>query len=196
MDKVFEIFAQLQATNSKKDKMAILLANSDNILFKKTIKWLLNPFIITGIGNKALYKTIPTPDNLEIGLWEWEDVMDYLTINNTGKSENIRAVQNFILRQPTKYHVYYEQLVTKTFKLGVDAKTVNAVYGKGFVPVWDIQLGVPLDKCKIKEDTPFSLSRKLNGTRTIYYKGDFYTRSGRKYVGLDHIKKTIKSLNI
>lgn len=196
MDKVFEIFAQLQATNSKKDKMAILTANSGNELFKKTLKWLLNPFVVTGIGNKALYKTIPTLDDLEIGLWEWEDVMDYLTINNTGKSENIRAVQNFILRQPTKYHVYYEQLVTKTLKLGVDAKTVNAVCGKGFVPVWDIQLGTPIDKCKIKEGTPFSLSRKLNGTRTIYYKGDFYTRSGRKYVGLDHIKKIIKNLNI
>src|SRR5574344_1456968 len=126
MDKVFEIFAQLQATNSKKDKTAILKDNTDNNLFKETLKWLLNPFVVTGISDKKLSKTVAVLDNIIIGLTEWSEVMEYLSVNNTGRNEDIGIIQDFISYQPIEYQETYKQLITKSLKLGIDAKTVNS----------------------------------------------------------------------
>ena len=35
---------------------------------------------------------------------------------------------------------FYKGLITKSIKLGCDAKTVNSVLGKGFIPSFEIQL--------------------------------------------------------
>lgn len=55
---VFNIFKQLQSTTKKTEKIKILEENKDNILFKTTLKWLLNPFVVTGIGAKKLNKLV------------------------------------------------------------------------------------------------------------------------------------------
>lgn len=196
MNKVFEIFKQLQSTNSRLDKTAILRDNADNELFKTTLKWLLNPFVVTGISDKKLSKSVAVLDDLIIGLTDWTEVMEYLNSNNTGKHEDIRLIQDFISYQPTEYQGIYEQLITKSLKLGVDAKTVNAVYGKDFIPTFSVQLGTPLDKCKLKGNEHIYISQKLNGCRCIYMDGKFYTRSGKEYTGLNHIADDIAKLNM
>lgn len=52
MDKVFDIFKKLQSTTKRNAKIQILKENQDNTLFQTTLKWLLNPFEITGISTK------------------------------------------------------------------------------------------------------------------------------------------------
>lgn len=81
-------------------------------------------------------------------------------------------------------------------KLGIDAKTVNKVYGKGFIPTFDVMLGTSIDHCKIPEGTWFHISQKLNGSRCVYYKGSLYTRQGKEYTGLEHIISDVQKLNI
>jgi DNA ligase-1 len=163
MDKVFKIFKQLQATNSKLNKMEILKENSDYILYVKTLKWLLNPYILTGINEKKLHKEIPSPNQ---HIATWEQVMEYLSEHFTGKDEDIGLIQDFISRQPEEHRSWYEQLVTKSLKLGVDAKTVNSVYGKDFIPTFNVMLANKyFEHPKVVEGKEFTITEKIDGFR-------------------------------
>ena len=68
MTNVFKIFNQLQSTSKKFEKIEILKANERNILFTDTLKWLLNPFVITGISTKKLNKPVKY-DTTPIQTW-------------------------------------------------------------------------------------------------------------------------------
>lgn len=193
MNNVFKIFNQLQSTSKKNEKIAILKENENNSLFTDTLKWLLNPFVITGISTKKLNKSVnydTTP------IQTWQDMMLYLETNNTGRDTDIAIVQGFISLQPEEHREYYKQLITKSLKLGIDAKTVNSIYGKNFVPVFDVQLGTPLDKVKLKGNEYIYISQKLNGCRCVSIGDKLFTRSGKEYTGLDHIVSDIQKLNL
>lgn len=193
MTKVFNIFKQLQATTKKTEKVKILEENKDNILFKATLKWLLNPFIVTGIGVKKLNKPVKygtTP------IQTWQDMMIFLENNNTGDDTAIGIVQGFISLQPDEHKDFYKQLVTKTLKLGIDAKTVNSVYGKGFVPSFEVQLANKYFEKPEKVTGSFTLTEKLDGFRlaTVIHNGEikFYSRQGQLVEGLVEIEEDMK----
>jgi DNA ligase 1 len=197
VNRVFEIFNQLQSTNSKIEKSKILTENSDNILFKETLKWLLNPFVLTGISDKKLSKTVAVLDNIIIGLTEWSEVMEYLSVNNTGRNEDIRLIQDFISYQPIEYQETYKQLITKSLKLGIDAKTVNSVY-KDLVPTFNVMLANKyFEKPQIVEGKEFTITEKIDGFRlaTLIHNGEieFYSRQGQKVDGLIEIETDLKA---
>ena len=78
--------------------------------------------------------------------------------------------------------------------LGCDVKTFNKVYGKNFIPTWEVQQAYSIDKYPLKKGEWFSLSEKLNGNRGTYYKGKIISRQGKEFTGLDHIINDIKAL--
>ena len=90
-------------------------------------------------------------------------------MNNTGRDADIRVVHQYIQNQPEELHDFIEKVVTKSLKLGVTAKTVNAVYGEGFIPVFEVQLAKSIDKLdaeKLKGLLGF-ITLKLDGHRTL-----------------------------
>ena len=44
--------------------------------------------------------------------------------------------------------MFYVQMITKKYKLGVDAKTVNKCI-PNLIPTWEVQLGSSYDKLKL-----------------------------------------------
>lgn len=195
MTNVFKIFSQLQSTSKKTEKIDILKANERNILFTDTLRWLLNPFVITGISTKKLNKPVKydtTP------IQTWRDLMVYLETNNTGRDCDIAIVQGFISLQPEEHKEYYRQLITKSLKLGIDTKTVNSVYGKGFVPVFDVQLANKYFERPEKVIGSFTITEKLDGFRlaTVIHNGEikFYSRQGQLIEGLVEIEEDMKKL--
>ena len=58
MERIIDIFKQIQATNSLNEKKSILVANKDNELFTQCLKFLLDTNIVTGISDKKLAKKI------------------------------------------------------------------------------------------------------------------------------------------
>jgi DNA ligase-1 len=196
MTDVINIFKQIQSTSSLNDKKAIIIANKDNELFKKCLVFLLSPNIVTGISDKKIHKKVePSSELAPYYLCmnsSFDDVMDYLIKNNTGKDEDIYEIQAFLCCHEDDKE-FYEQMITKKFRLGADAKLVNSCI-KGLIPTFDCMLGTSIEKVKIPEGAWFSLSHKLNGNRCIYYDGDFYTRQGKKYSGLEHIKNDLERL--
>ena len=190
MEQVFKLFEELMGTTKKSEKAAILIRNQGNRLFTSTLKWLLDPFVLTGISSKKLSKNVSydtTP------IQTWEDMMVYLENHHTGSDDDIRIVQGFIEFQPEEQREYYRALVTKSLKLGVDAKSVNDVI-PNLIPTFSVQLGIPREKCKIKSGDWFSLSQKLNGNRCVFVNGKMMSRQGKEFTGLDHILSDIQKV--
>lgn len=192
MKEVIEVFKQIQATASTKEKELIISANKDNELFKECLRFLLDGNIITGISNKKLAKQISECSYTFITL-TWRSCMDYLQANNTGTDYDILQMQSFIAIQDEEDKEFYEQMITKTLRLGCDSKIVNKAI-PGLIPVFDVMLGTPLERCKLEEDCYISLSRKLNGTRCAWIGDKLMTRQGKEYIGLDHIKRDLLAL--
>ena len=196
MKEVIKIFKQIQETSSTNDKKAIIAANKDNELFKKCLVFLLDGNINTGISNKKINKKVePSSELAPYYLCmnsTFEEVMDYLNKNNTGTDVDIYEIQCF-LDGHEEDREFYEQMITKSFRLGADSKVINSVI-PGLIPTWEVMLGTSIEHCKLPENTWFSLSQKLNGNRCTYYNGDFYTRQNKKYIGLNHIKADIEKI--
>lgn len=183
MEKVIKIFKDIQSTSSLNDKKAIIAANKDNELFKKCLVFLLDSNIVTGISDKKLNKFVGMSGH---ELNTFEEVMNYLIDFNSGSDTDIGTVQYFIENQPEEYQEFYKQMITKKFRLGCDKKVVNSVIPK-LIPTFDVMLGTPIEKCKLKPNEAISISQKLNGCRCAFIGNKCMTRQGKEYKGLDHI---------
>lgn len=198
MEEVIKLFKQIQGTSSLNDKKRIINANKDNELFKKCLKFLLDRNIVTGINSKKIKKDIEVSAEMapyylsEFGGFSY--IIDYLEKNNTGRDEDIYEIQNFLYGHEDNRE-FYEQMITKKFKLGVDAKTVNKCIPE-LIPTWEVQLGSSYDKLKLKEGTWFSLSQKMNGNRASFYQGKLISRQGKEFTGMQHIISDLKELGV
>lgn len=194
MEEVIKIFELIKNTSSKKEKEKIIEQNKNNELFKKCLVFLLDSNIVTGISDKKLNKLIEYDIYVPFGN-KFEDCIEYLQNNNTGTDLDIIRVQHFIHMQPTEYQEFYEEMITKKYRLGCDAKTVNKVI-PGLIKTFDVALGTPIDKCKLKGSEWISLSRKLNGTRCAFIGDKCMTRQGKEYKGLEHIISDLQRLKL
>ena len=198
MEEVIRLFKQIQETSSLNDKKLIIIANKDNELFKKCLRFLLDGNIVTGISTKKIKKKVKPSSKLTSHYLcvhsTFEDIMDYLKENNTGKDNNIYEIQAFLHRYEENRD-FYEQMITKSFRLGADAKLINKCI-PGLIPTFNVMLGTPIDKVKLKGNEWISISRKLNGCRCAFVGDKCMTRQGKEYKGLDHIIKDLRSLGL
>ena len=195
MQQVIKLFKQIQNTSSTNDKKSIIVANKDNELFKKCLKFLLDSNLVTGISSKKLGKKLSDMTfSIQDECHSFEEVMEYLLKHNSGKDYDIFAMQLFLKTVPENDREFYEQMITKKFKLGADKKVVIACI-PGLIPSWDIQQAYPLsEKNEPKEGEWFALSQKLNGNNCSFYKGRLISRQGKEFTRLQHIIDDIQKL--
>lgn len=192
MIKVKSICDQLQATNGRIEKEQILKDNADNENFKYILNFLLDTNITTGISEAKINKNVPSDESH----MSFIQLLEYVKENNTGTDNILSEIHSFLNYQPFEMQEFYKSILTKSLKLGLDVKTANKIYGDSFVFQFEVQLGTSIEKCKIPEDTYFYISHKLNGSRCLFYKGNLYTRSGKKYTGVEHIINDMKRVLI
>lgn len=198
MEEVIKIFKQIQETSGLNCKKEIITANKDNELFKKCLRFLLDGNVVTGISNSKISKVNlnTTKENATQKLNSFEEVMEYLENHNTGRDEDIANVKSFVYGHyiaDDDEFMFYVQMITKKYRLGADAKLVNKCI-PGLIPTFNVMLGTPIDKVKLKGDEWISISRKLNGTRCAFIGNKCMTRQGKEYKGLDHIIKDIRAM--
>lgn len=192
MKEVINIFEQLKNTSSINEKKAIISKNKDNELFKECLVWLLDSNIQTGISNKKINKNVHIS---EYYIPNFSELMDYLKKHNTGTDDDISIAKTFINNRSDEYREFYEGMITKTYKLGADAKVVNSII-PGLIPTFDIMLGTPLEKVDLEDGTYISISHKMNGTRCVYINGHMKSRQNKLYTGLEHIIEDINKLGL
>lgn len=197
MREVIKLFKEIQNTSGLNDKKKIIIDNKDNELFKKCLKFLLDTNITTGIADSKLKKVDGNTlkEKATVKLNTFEEVMDYLVVNNTGRDEDIANVKWFIYNHyiTDDEFMFYVQMVTKKYRLGADKKLVNSCV-PNLIPTFNLMLGSPLDKVKLKGDETLFISRKLNGTRMAYIGDKCMTRQGKEYVGINHILNDLQTL--
>ena len=197
MLEVIRLFKEIQNTSSLNDKKAIITANKDNELFKKCLVFLLDGNVVTGISSKKLSKKIPTMTFAEADVCRsFTDVMNYLEKRNSGKDYDIFAMQIFLDEYTTDGdREFYEQMITKKFRLGIDVKGVNKAI-PNLITTWDVQQAYPLDDKNMPKDGEwFALSQKLNGNNNGVLGGKCISRQGKEFTGMEHIVADINKLS-
>lgn len=202
MDKVFNIFKELQDTTKNKEKESIIAENKDNELFVKAISFLLDKNRPSGISKKKVNKEIKNTLladmlELEIRIDTLDELIDYISENNTGTDCNIRKVQLFAKDNPDYKEDIYG-LITKSTKLGVNSKTLNKII-PGAVPDFKCMLAEKYDNNRdFVKEKDFSVSTKLDGIRMISIKENntvnCFTRQGKEITGLIEISPELLSL--
>lgn len=189
MQNVMKILLKIQSTNSKLEKQRIIRENKDNKKFTDTLTFLLSPYILTGISTKKIKKKVKSA-------WEvvqsWEDMMSYFKFHNTGTDYDIATVQSFIQSHREDLREFYTGLITKSLKLGCDAKIINAVI-PNLIPTFDVMLANKyFDKPKLVKGE-YYITEKLDGFRlaTVIHNDEikFYSRQGQLVDGLVEIEE-------
>ena len=189
---------ELQKEKKKTEKTRILLDarkafgdEADELM--AFFRFLLDPAIVTGLSDAKINKKVAAKPDIDIQYLS----CGYLYImgagHNTGSDTSIATIQNYLHKNP-EYEEFLKRLFTKNLPIGVEAATINKVYGEEIIPVWEVQQGYPIDKYKFKKGELIFASRKFNGSRGTYFKGDIISRQAQKFEGLDHIIKDIEKI--
>lgn len=192
---VREIFDILTKTSSILEKKKVLADWKDDTNFLKFLDYLLNPYFVTGLSEKKIRKE---PTGVIVNMYNYDNfhsLMSYIRTYNTGTDEVIANVQYFLSSVMDKaMREFYIGIITKTIRLGCDAKTVNAALGFELIPIWEVQQAYQFGKVKLNDGEWFSLSQKLNGVRGTFYEGRIISRQGKDIPGLKHIISDISAL--
>lgn len=197
MEEVIEILKLIQNTSSLNEKQRILRENKDNELLKKCLVFLLDSNTITGISTKKIDKmTISKAANYAtFEPKNFSEVIDYLKTHNTGTDVDVATVRKFICNNSKSEAEcqFYEEMVTKKFRLGADSKLINKAI-PGLIEEFNVQLGTSIEKVKLKGNELIYISRKLNGLRCAYIGTECRTRQNKKINGVDHIIKDLQAM--
>ena len=195
MIEVIKLFKQIQETSSLNEKKEIVINNKDNELFKECLKFLLDGNVTTGIAEKK-YDSVKviTLDLMHNDVnQEFKELLNYIKQHNTGREDDIIQAKAWCYDFDEDIKKFVKGMITKSIKLGADAKLVNKCI-PGLIPTFDVMLGTPIDKVKLKGNEWISISRKLNGTRCAFIGDKCMTRQGKAYTGLDHIINDLQKL--
>lgn len=189
---VKKFFDLLANTPSIKVKKQLLAEKRDDGNVKKFLDYLLNPFFVTGISEKKIRKVVSVERPIQFH--SFDELMAYVRKNHTGSDDILASVQAYLDSVNPELRTFYIGIITKTIRVGCDAKTVNDALGYEFIPQWEVQQAYQIGKLKMNENEWFSLSQKLNGVRGTYFEGKLISRQGKEFTGLEHILEDIRQL--
>jgi len=168
MREILNIINQLSNTSSRTEKENILRINSNNQLLKDILKFTYDPFIVSGLSKKKINKNTKIQYTIELNTIE--EVMRYIQENNTGRDIDIANLHHFINKHDSDVQKFLKQVFTKDLKIGCDAKTINKVYGKGFIPEFNVMLAEKYVDHEDKVVGDFIITEKLDGIRCVLIK--------------------------
>lgn len=201
--------------SSKLNKKELLVKYKSHPDVVPILSWLINPLITSGVAKKKMDKTIATwseDSQIEEHVMEYSIVefLEWLYKNNTGSQTILNTVYAWILtnsKDPNSFTALtLIQLVTKSWRIGMSPKSINAALNQDVIPEWDIQLAFPYEKkLKLfKNSDLFAVTQKLDGIRCAFvvkriesnFKIQAFTRSGKEIEGLSDLSLAIKNLTL
>jgi DNA ligase 1 len=199
---VVNIFNQIKETPSRNDKELILGRHKDNEEFKRILQFLYNPYVLTGIKFKKLVKFANfTSDKVKQFSTVFEAI-DYIAANNTGRDEDVQIIANFINTYDTDIkspvHDFLQEMFTKDYKCGITSSTINKIFGKNWIPTFDVMLAKKFEDEEHKIKGEFGITLKLDGIRAVAIKENgnvkFFTRQGQIIEDLVELEQDYKTL--
>lgn len=196
MKDVASIVKAIGQTSGYNDKLAILKKYANQPGLKEILKFIYNPYCKTGISDAKLNKAL---EFLVVDRTiTWQDAIEYFSKHQTGSDNDLLFARDFLASTNREHGADAMRLaaamVTQNLKIGITATSLNAVYGKDFIPKTGCMLGTLFgDVPPHKISWPCIVTEKLDGIRRVLVKENggcrFYSRSGHEDTGLIQIIK-------
>lgn len=205
-----ELVIKLQATTSRLEKESLLRTYGTDGN-KALLYFIFNPYIVTGISAKKAEKYKGKVNINKFSIFDLieedtkdysnlQDMFNYFEEHNTGRDEDLIELETWAQHCAPYQNLIYS-IITKDLKLGITSTTINKIYGKDFIPSFDVMLAQKYfdDPDKLVSDhTKFILTTKLDGVRCVlfnYPEGpEFYSRQGQIFSGLVELEEEAKKL--
>ena len=208
MKKVAKVLETVRKTSSTNAKQAILQHENEQEYgetLRNVLYYTYNPFMMFGLTDKTLQVTSPiqpiTPQMMTYVKIKEEDVfllLENLANNNINDSLRSEAKRLLMCIDDVETRQMVRGILVKDLKLGVNATTLNKVFGKGFIPKFDVQLAESYSKQKpgALDGKQICITEKLDGFRIVYnpVQEKFFTRKGQEYEGLEHLIPELNDL--
>jgi DNA ligase-1 len=204
---ILAIFNQLSATNSPKEKQAILEANKDNDVLRWAFKTTLDPMRTHGVAkikeNPPQTGTVDLCNPEAIPYFEALDMMASREL--TGHAAEAYIVAALSDLEPDSRMVWARVLLRDT-RTSVGATIVNKVW-PGLIVEFECMLAKPFEEKRVKS-WPQAVEPKIDGWRAFAFVDldarsvKFFTRSGKEYtqfttIGNDllaHVERTLETV--
>ncbi|MCL2756141.1 MAG: hypothetical protein FWE45_03800 [Firmicutes bacterium] len=211
LDRFVSLVNKLRSTTGRLEKEGYLAEYKSDYEVKEVLYFLFNPYIVTGISDKKLFKKNKSAGTLlDSNLYEQSTakndnvsllgLLEYFRKNNSGRDVDVEYLHNFVANFDNETREIIFGLVKKDLKLGIQEKTLNKVFGNGFIPVLNVMLAESWeDNKEYLEGKEFLVKMKLDGVRCvlIFNEGTpvFYSRGGRPIEDLVELAEEVKQLN-
>ena len=206
-----ELVKKLQSTMGRLEKEAHLSEYRDDPGVRDVLYFLFNPYIVTGISDKKLDKAKRADDGLLGLLRDTEageggrpntlpELIEYFRRNPSGRDVDVATLHAFARGHDAFAAQVIYGLIKKDLKLGVQEKTLNKVFGPGFIPTMDVMLAESYDEnIPFLEGKEFIVTLKLDGVRAVLINTDgkatFYSRGGRHIADLTELEAAALKLD-
>lgn len=200
-------YDKLAGEPSRLGKESLLEEYGHDAVFIRTLQFLYNPLITTGISEKKLLKITAEEDTNESSISTLTELLEHLEQNSTGRDADLKVITNFISlnKFDDEDSTFLKKLVSKTLKVGITAKTINKVFtgekeGEPFLYEFSPMLAADFAKRAEKITGEFFVTQKLDGIRCLAFKGtndegtisvSLFARSGKEIIGQNFIKQEI-----
>lgn len=193
-----EFYLKITATSSRLEKEAILKAYQDHVAVKEVLHFLFNPFIVTGISKKKLGKTV----NLTVQkCQDLQALLTYFTVHNTGRDEDIAVLKQFTSNLNQSQTELVNGIIKKDLTLGASEKTLNKVFGNGFIPSFNVMLAEKyVENTEFVVRKRFVITEKFDGVRCMLIFNEageptFFSRAGKSFDDMLELSAEVRHLN-
>lgn len=199
LKRIVKNLEELKNTSGKKDKILLIKKYcKESGELDDVLRFVIDDRITTGLDLKKIRNedVEPTENTYSIN-----DVIQYLSKNNTGKHEDVAIVKGFLEKINEEDVSILEQIFTKTLNLGLGCKLYNEAIPNNPIYEHEIQKGFvyepdKFNKIRKKYGRKFWITEKIDGNRGSYcspkdYNSDSFeliSPNGRIHNGYQHIK--------
>ena len=202
MKKVAKVLDIVRKTSSTNAKQAILQYENEQeygATLRSVLYYTYNPFMMFGLTDKTLQ--VVRPNIMTYAVAREEDVfllLEELANSNINDYLRSEAKRLLLTINDDEVREMVRGIMIKDLKLGVNVTTLNKVFGKGFIPKFDVQLAESYAKQKpgSLRNKEVCITEKLDGFRIVYnpVQEKFFTRKGQEYEGLEHLIPELNDL--
>lgn len=214
-----KVISLIQRTSGYNDKLYLLKKNENVPGVKDILRFIYNPYHKTGISTAKLNKALAFAQargSYVMGnepFVSYQEMIKYLKKYNTGSDADLSMAARFINCTKGMYEsdvkntfvdldtvlMVAKAIITQDLQIGVTVKSLNTVYGEGFIPTVGCMLGTKIgDVPSHKVKWPCIVTEKLDGIRRVLIKENgvcrFYSRSGHLDTGLVELEEEARYL--
>lgn len=179
-DQAYKVIELIGRTKSRNAKIELIKEASEFEPIKKVLSYAYNPFI-------RFYMQKVSWSGAGVKMFDEQTfkILDMLS-QRVLSGNDAKTVVGVTMRDMTPDSAeLFKRILKKDLRCGITAKSINTAI-PGLIPEHNVMLAEEMDFDKVQY--PCWVSPKLDGVRATCINGEFYSRSGKSFTGLEHLR--------